>query len=73
MSDEISSGEGAKPPSIENRTRRRRIRKLSGPEAAALGELAFAMYSVAAAELPSDSKWKMLQAKLLAWRAAYLP
>jgi len=73
MSDEISSGEGAKSPNELKPVRRRRIRKLSGPEAAAMGELAFALYAAAAAELPSDSKWKVLQAKLLAWRAAYLP
>lgn len=74
MSDEIFSGEGAQPPNERKSNRAfRRVRKLSGPQAAALGELAYKLYEVARLEVPSETKWKMLQAKLLAWRAAYLP
>lgn len=72
MSDEISSGEGAKPPSIEPRAAARRHRKLTGIEARALGELAFLLYEISAAALPSERKWDMLRAKLLAWRGRYL-
>lgn len=73
MGDQISSREGGDPPNNSSPVRRRRSRKLSGVEARALGELAFALYTVCAAELPSESKWNMLRAKLLAWRALYLP
>lgn len=73
MDDEISSGEGAQPPNEQKpRSAARRSRRLSGPANRALGELAFALYEVAAAELPSDRKWNMLRAKLLAWRGVYL-
>lgn len=72
MSEQISSGEGAKPPNETQARSAKRVRKLSGAERAALSELAFAMYQVAAAEMPSDSKWHMLRAKLLAWRARYI-
>jgi len=70
--DDKDSSEGGDPPNREF-PRRRRIRKLSGPTAQAFGELVFKLYEVAAMQAPSDTKWKMLQAKLLAWRALYLP
>lgn len=72
MDDEIFSGEGGDPPNAKP-MRRRRTRKLSGPAAAALGELAFKMYEVARSDLPDAQKWRLLSAKLLAWRAAFLP
>lgn len=72
MDDEISSREGGTPEQLKS-VRRRRSRKLSGPAAHAMGELAFALYVVAASEMRDVDKWKLLQAKLLAWRGAYLP
>lgn len=81
MSDKSISSEGAQPPNEgegealvarETILRRRRSRKLSGLEARALGELAFAMYEVCAMALPSERKWDMLRSKLLAWRGRYL-
>jgi len=68
-SDQISSGEGGYPPSQEP-LRRRRIRKLSGPERDALGELAFILYSVCEPDM--QDKWLVLRAKLLAWRSRFL-
>lgn len=72
MSDESRLREGGVPPEQLNEMRRRRSRKLSGLQARALGDLAFAMYEVAASTLPGDQKWSMLRAKLLAWRGAYI-
>lgn len=73
MDDEISSGEGAQPPNELKPVRRRRSRKLSGPTAQALGELAFAMYAACDPRLSNEQFRGMLKAKLLAWRAAFLP
>lgn len=73
MDEQKDSSEGAQPPSEQKQVRRRRIRKLSGPAAQALGELAFAMYAVCDSSVPDVHKWSLLKAKLLAWRAAFLP
>lgn len=72
MSDEKISSEGGDPPNNSNPVRPRRNRKLTGIDRRAVGELAFALYEVAAMEGPSDTKWAMLRAKLLAWRAIHL-
>lgn len=72
MDDEISSGEGPKAPSNENRVRRRRIRKLSGPAAAALGELAFVLYAVSSTPVHGDQRWDMLNKLVLKWRSQFL-
>lgn len=72
MDDEISSREGGDPPNKREPVRRSRIRKLSGPTKVALGDLAFVLYQVTRLDVPSDTKWNMLAAKLLAWRAQYL-
>jgi len=73
--DESRLREGGVPPEQENQVPRRgirRSRKLSGLQARALGDLAFVLYEIAAAQLPGDSKWQLLRAKLLAWRGMYL-
>lgn len=72
MSDEISSREGGDPPNKLESMRRRRSRKLSGPAALAVGDLAFLLYEITRMDVPNDTKWGMLAAKLLAWRARYL-
>lgn len=72
MSDEILSGEGGDPPNKPESRGAKRRRKLSGLESLAMGELAFLLYEVAALDMPSDRKWPMLRAKLLAWRGRFI-
>lgn len=72
MSEQKDSSEGGGPPEQLKPSFRRKRRKLSGSDRLAVGDLAFALYEVAACDLPHDQKWHMLRAKLLAWRAIYL-
>lgn len=71
MNDQISSGGGGDPHhKQEYVAKRRRMRRNASTDA--VGELAFVLYSVSRANLPSEQRWHMLSAKLLAWAGAHL-
>lgn len=76
MDDEKISGVGGAAPDTGElklpRRGNRRSRKLSGVEAAALGDLAFVLYEFASLQVSGDTARHMLRAKLLAWRARYI-
>lgn len=72
MDDQIDSGEGPEAPSKQKPMRRRRSRKLSGSARAAMGELAFCVYSACGADVPDALRWQMLNRMVRNWAARYL-
>lgn len=69
--DNISSGEGGDPPELEP-LRRRRSAKLKGNIRDCVGDLAFLLYSIGKLDVPDAHKWRLLCAKLLAWRGRWI-
>lgn len=69
MDDNKDSGEGQKAPNREG-MRPRRIRKLTGLERIAIGDLAFLLYDSIDSSMRLDAR--KLHAHLVAWRARYL-
>lgn len=74
MDDQFSSGAAPQGGvARETKVRRRRSRKLSGPTAEAVGDLAFVLFSsLCEAGVPHDVRVELLKSALLRWRARYL-
>ena len=63
----MTSGEGGYPPNFKKKPLRRR----AAASRNSLSHLVFMLWEVASMRQPSEVKWHMLRAKLIAWKALY--